>query len=135
MAQKVTGTVTDGLTGEPLIGVNIMVEGSATGTVSDLDGKYEIAAETGSVLLFSYTGFESYRITVTDSVVDLVMGEAKELLNEVVVVGYGAVRKEDLTGVVAKVGEEEFNKGVITSPEKLLTGKVAGVQISSNGEL
>jgi len=133
-AQTVTGTITDDESGDALIGVNVLVKGTSSGTVTDLDGKYNVKANTGDVIIFSYTGFQTQELTVTGNTLDLKMGPEAELLDEIVVVGYGAVRKEDLTGVVTKVGEEEFNKGVIASPEKLLTGKVAGVQISSNGE-
>lgn len=133
-AQKVVGTITDGDLGDPLIGVSILVKSSGTGTVTDIDGKYEVQAATGDILIFSYTGFQTQEIAVAGNTLDVKMSAASELLDEVVVIGYGAVKKEDLTGVVTKVSEEEFNKGVITSPEKLLTGKVAGVQISSNGE-
>lgn len=133
-AQKVTGTITDSDLGESLIGVSVLIKSTGSGTVTDFDGKYEVKAATGDTLVFSYTGFQAQEIIVTGNTLDVKMSAASELLDEVVVIGYGSVRKEDLTGVVTKVSEEEFNKGVITSPEKLLTGKVAGVQISTNGE-
>lgn len=132
---QVTGTVTDAETGEPLIGANITFTNQETiGTVSDFDGTYAINAQKGDSLSISYTGYATQNILVgDDTVIDITLYSG-EFMDEVVVIGYGAVRKEDLTGTVTKVDESQFNRGAITSPESLLTGKVAGLQISSNGE-
>ncbi len=133
----ITGTVTDKSDGSGLIGVNVVVSSADTpvGTSTDIEGKYTIKTKKGSTLFFSYTGYVDQQVVVADSeVINVTMDTKDALLDEVVVVGYGAVKKEDLTGVVTKVGEEEFNQGVISSPEKLLTGKVAGLQINSSAE-
>jgi len=139
LAQNVTitGTITDQNDGSGLIGVNVVVKDAASpiGTTSDVEGKYALNVPKGSTLLFSYIGYIEQEVVVADSkTIDVAMATEDELLEEVVVIGYGSVKKEDLTGVVTKVGEDEFNRGVISSPEKLLTGKVAGLQINSSGE-
>ncbi len=132
----VSGKVTDAIDGFGLPGVNILVtngEGT-TGTVSDIDGSYTLRVPKGAIVEFSFTGYSSQSFTIeTDRTLDVALGTEEALLNEVVVVGYGAVKKDDLTGSVTKVGEEEFNRGVITSPEQLLVGKVSGLQISTDG--
>lgn len=133
----ITGTVTDKSDGSGLIGVNVVVSSADTpvGTATDVDGKYTLRTTKGSTVLFSYTGYVDQEVVVGESeTIDIMMATEDALLAEAVVIGYGAVKKEDLTGVVTKVGEEEFNRGVISSPEKLLTGKVAGLQINSSGE-
>lgn len=131
---QITGTVIDD-TGEPLIGVNISLKNNASsGTISDIDGKYAIEAGPGDTLSYSYIGFSTIdRAVGNESVIDVTMGEASELLNEVVVVGYGTLTKKDLTGTVTKIGTKDFNKGSIATPEALLNGKVAGLQITTGG--
>ncbi|MFT5800628.1 MAG: TonB-linked SusC/RagA family outer membrane protein, partial [Nonlabens sp.] len=133
---QATGKVTDAETGEELIGVNILVSGpNQIGAVSDISGNYTISAQKGDSLVFSYTGYSTQYFLLSDNKqVDIAMKVASELMDAVVVIGYGSVRKEDLTGVVSKIDVKKFNKGVNSSPENLLTGKVAGLQISSNGE-
>lgn len=132
---SITGTVTDQEDDFPLPGVTVLIKGTSTGTITDFDGKYELAVSQGDTLSFSYIGYATTDIPVgSSSTIDLAIAPASALLDEVVVVGYGSVKKDDLTGVVTKVGEEEFNRGIITSPEKLLSGKVAGLQVSSSGE-
>ncbi len=132
----VTGVVTDAEdNNEPLIGANVTIKDSSVGTVTDIDGSYTIKANQGDVLVYSYIGYEDQEIAIGSSTtMNVSLAVAAEMLSDVIVVGYGTVGKKDLTGVVTKVGEEEFNKGVITSPEKLLTGKVAGLQINSSTE-
>jgi TonB-dependent starch-binding outer membrane protein SusC len=128
----VSGKVADE-TGTPLPGVNIIEKGTTNGTVSDTDGNYKITVASGeSVLVFSFVGFISQQVTVgskTEVSVQLV-GDAATL-SEVVVVGYGTQEKKDVTGSVASIKSEEFNRGVINSPEQLLQGKVAGVNVTS----
>lgn len=132
----ITGTVTDAADGEPLIGANILVTGTSTGTITDFDGTYSLNLPDGATSLeFSYTGYTSQTVEINGrSVIDVQMS-AGELLEEVVVVGYGSVKKSDLTGAVTAVSEEDFNKGVIVSPEELIQGRAAGVQITqTSGE-
>lgn len=134
--RTITGTVTDQETGDPLIGANILVVGTSVGTVTDLDGTYSLNVPEGSNQLeFSYTGYAAQRITLGDSDVVNVALSAGELLEEVVVVGYGTVKKNDATGAVVAITEKDFNKGIINSPEQLLQGRTAGVQIgATSGE-
>lgn len=131
--QAVTGTVTEASTGSPLPGVSIVIKGTTTGTTTDFDGNYSIQAANGDVLMFSYIGFKPLEQTVQSSVLDVQMVEDTEQLEEVVVIGYGSVRKDDLTGSVDLVTSEDFNKGPITSPQQLIQGKVAGVNITTGG--
>ncbi|MFK8102496.1 MAG: SusC/RagA family TonB-linked outer membrane protein [Saprospiraceae bacterium] len=133
----VSGTVTDAADGFGLPGVNVTVKNGevTSGTITEVDGTYSLKVEQGAVIEFSYTGYANQEFVIEESKrIDVALTTADALLDEVVVIGYGAVRKEDVTGVVTKVGEEEFNIGVIPSPDKLLVGKVAGLQISTNGE-
>ena len=137
LAQRtISGTITDGNTGEPLIGANILVIGSSSGTITDFDGNYSLSLpDDAKEIEVSYTGYGSERVAITTSDIVNVQLTAGELLDEVVVVGYGSVKKSDLTGAVTAVSEEEFNKGVITSPEELIQGRAAGVQITqTSGE-
>ncbi len=134
--REITGKVTDSDNGEPLIGVNILVVGTSSGSVTDFDGSYSLRLPEGyNVLEFSYTGYTSQRVTVGASNVIDVQLRAGAALEEVVVIGYGSVKKEDATGSVNAITEKDFNKGAIVSPEQLVAGKVAGVQITqSSGE-
>lgn len=137
LAQRtVTGTVTDAGNGEPLIGATILATGTSVGTTSDFDGTYSLAVPEGvASLTFSYTGFSTQTVALSAANVVDVKLSAGTLLDEVVVVGYGSVKKSDATGAVTSVTAEDFNGGVISSPEQLIQGRAAGVQItSSSGE-
>lgn len=133
-AQTITGTVSDA-DGETLIGVNILVKGTSSGTVTDYDGKYELTVPgAATVLIFSYTGYSSQEITVgNQQTIDVVLADDAEVLDEVVVIGYGVVRKSDLTGSVARIGGEELTTIVSGNPTSALQGKLAGVQVENNG--
>ncbi len=128
----VTGTLTDQESGEPLIGASILAVGTSTGTITDFDGNYSLAVPEGvTQLRFSYTGYPNLTEDINGrTTIDLAF-QAGELLEEVVVVGYGAVKKNDLTGSVSTIDEETFNRGAIVSPTNLIAGKVAGVNITS----
>ncbi|MDC6351176.1 TonB-dependent receptor [Zeaxanthinibacter sp. PT1] len=130
---NVSGTVTDGSSGEPLPGVSIVIKGTTTGTTTDFDGNYSINASTGDILQFSYIAFKSKEVTVTGPNLDVTLQEDTEQLDEVVVIGYGSVRKEDLTGAVNLVTSKDFNKGQVSSPQQLIQGKIAGVSIVNGG--
>ncbi len=130
---KVSGTVTDGEGGEALPGVNVIIKGTAIGTTTDFDGLYEINANLGDILQFSYLGFKTKEVTINGEQLDVVLQEDSELLEEVVVIGYGTTTKKDATGSVTAVSVEDFNKGAIVSTDQLLTGKAAGVRITNNG--
>jgi len=134
--RTITGTVTDGDTSEPLIGANIIIPNTGTGTITDFDGKYNFeVADDVTQLQFSFIGYQAQIIDIEGrNATDVALLPGKNL-SEVVIIGYGGVKKEDVTGVVSTVSSEDFNTGAIVSPEQLLTGKVAGVQIiGSNGE-
>tara|TARA_R110000868_G_scaffold720_6_gene5294 strand:+ start:7928 stop:11008 length:3081 start_codon:yes stop_codon:yes gene_type:complete len=129
-----TGTVTEQSTSIPLPGVNILIKGTATGTATDFDGKYQINAKNGDVIVFSYVGYNPVEITYAgQSTLNIALIENAAQLDEVVVIGYGSVKKEDLTGSVDVISSKDFNKGAVLSADQLLTGKLAGVRITSNG--
>ncbi|MBK8633393.1 MAG: SusC/RagA family TonB-linked outer membrane protein [Saprospiraceae bacterium] len=130
IAQKtVSGTVLDAKTGDPLIGANIIVPNTSTGTISDFDGTFSfVVADDVTQLEVSYIGYKPMLIAAGVGVnVSLAEGE---ILDEVVVIGYGTVKREDATGSVQTVNAASFNQGAITSPQDLITGKIAGVQIT-----
>lgn len=130
---KVSGVVND-TGGQPIIGAGVKVKGTSETTVTDQNGKFSISAEKGMTLLISYIGFTSKELQVgSDKVMKVTLEESNIAMNEVVVVGYGTVRKRDLTGSVATLKSENFNVGVMTSPTQLMQGRVAGVNITSNG--
>lgn len=134
LAQRtVTGTVTDAQNSDPLIGANILVVGTTIGTITEIDGTYTLEIPAGATELeFSYTGYASQRITLgASNTIDVALS-AGQVLDEVLVIGYGTVRKEDATGAVNAISSKDFNRGAIVSPDQLITGKVAGVQITSN---
>ena len=132
---SIAGKVIDN-NGRGLPGVSVSVKGTTRGTNSDADGSYKISAASNAVLVFSYVGFTSQEVKVgSQSVVNITLLEDDKTLNEVVVIGYGTAKKKDLTGAVNTIGTKDFNKGIITSPEQLLQGRVPGVAITqSNGE-
>src|SRR5215203_2961364 len=130
--RTVTGTVTD-QTGKGVPGVTVTVKGSSTSTQTDASGTYRINASDNATLLFSSVGFSSTEIPVgTNNSVDASLSAANSNLDEIVVIGYGTSRKRDLTGAVTTVQAKDFNKGIFTSPDNLIQGKVAGVQIVNN---
>ena len=128
----ISGTVTDSSDGMSLPGVNVLEKGTMNGAVTDFDGNYAINASQGDVLVFSYLGYKTEVRTVgSETVINVTMTEDSTQLEEIVVIGYGTTTVKDATGSVASVRAEDFNKGVIASPEQLIQGKTAGVQISS----
>ena len=129
--QSVSGLITDS-SGTPLPGVNVIIQGTNVGVSSDFDGNYQINVDNGQILVFSYIGFDSVELTVNGANQDVKMTESNSELDEVVVIGYGTVRKKDLTGAVDLVTEKNFAKGSVVSPQQLIRGKVAGVSIVSN---
>ena len=130
--KTVTGTVTDSKDGSPVANVSVTVKGTKLGTTTDANGVFRLAVDNNSaVLLISSVGFNRQEVAVgalSDLSVSLVA--AQNNLNEVVVVGYGTQRKRDLTGAVATVSAKDFVKGAIQTPEQLIAGKVAGVQVT-----
>lgn len=130
-AQTVSGRVLNDEQ-EPLIGVSVLIQGTTRGTVTDIDGQYEIAANQGDVLQFSYTGFRTAEFTVDGAVVDVVL-ESGLQLDEIVVVAYGTQKKSDVVGAIATAGQEDFGNVAATQSAELITGKLSGVQVVSNG--
>lgn len=133
-AQEVTGTVSDAQ--GPLPGASVVVKGTTTGTQTDFDGNFTIEAGSDATLVFSYVGFKTQEMAVNgQTTINVTMQEDAEALEEVVVIGYGTTTVKDATGSVASVTAEDFNGGVIASPEQLIQGKTAGVNISqTSGE-
>ncbi len=121
--------------GQPLIGVNIIVKGTSAGTVTDLEGNFSLdLPEGGQVLIFSYTGYENQEVPINNqTTLNIVMTESISQLEEIVVVGYGTVRKRDLTGSVGSLEAKEFEDEVISNVSQGLQGKVAGVNVTTNG--
>ena len=131
---KIQGEIIDVITNEVLPGVNVIIKGTTKGVVSSADGTYQINAPKGSILAFSYLGYQTLEIMVRDmEVLNVSMQQQSENLDEIVVIGYGSVKKSDATGSVATVSSQDFNRGAITSPQGLLMGKSAGVVITSDG--
>ena len=132
--KQITGKVTDA-GGSGLPGVTVLVKGTSTGTVTDLDGKYRLNA-TGDVLVFSFVGFSKQEVTIgNQSTINVVLLEDAKMLDELVVIGYGAVKKKDLSTAVSVVGSAEIKDRPVTSAALALQGKAAGVQvISSSGK-
>lgn len=119
---------------EALIGVSILVKGTSVGTVTDFDGNYTLSVPTGAThLVFSYIGYQAQTLPVPSSnILNVKLKSDTQVLNDVVVIGYGTQKKNDLTGTVTNVSSKDFNTGLINSAEELINGKVAGLQIVSN---
>jgi len=131
----VTGKVTDP-SGESVPGATILEKGTQNGVITDFDGNFKITLSTeDATLVVSFLGYINQEIKVgNQSAINVALEDDIQQLSEVVVIGYGSVEKKDVTGTIAKVDEKEFNKGIIGSPDKLLTGKVAGLQVDAGGE-
>ena len=135
LAQKitVTGTVVDNF-GEPLMGASVIAEGAASGVGTDLDGNFRIEVEPNAVLIVSYIGFETQRINVDGRThIDVVLQESAVMLQEVVAIGYGVVKKSDATGSVAVIKPDDIEAGLATSTQDLLVGASPGVVVTPDG--
>ncbi len=132
--KTITGKVTDAQNGEPLPGVTVVVKGTTVGTATNFDGDYSLNVETNQVLIFSFVGYTSKEVTVGNaSTLNVQLLSSVENLDEVIVIGYGQVKKADATGSVTAINSDDFNMGAITSPQELVSGKIAGVQITNGG--
>ena len=129
---KVSGTVLDA-TGEPLIGVSILETGTSNGVVTDFDGNFTLTVKQGATLTISYIGYQTQTITATDGM-QVTLQEDNTVLNEVVVVGYGTMRRKDVTSSITTVKAEDLNRGVFTDPGQMLQGKVPGLVVSSTAD-
>lgn len=133
--KTVTGKVTDSKDGSPVQNASITIKGTSKGTTTDQAGNFRIAIEnSNAVLVISSVGFATREVAVGDqSALTITLVSTQSTLNEVVVVGYGTTRKRDLTGAVATISAKDFVKGAVQSPEQLIAGKIAGVQIIPSG--
>lgn len=130
--RTIKGEVTDAQNGEALIGATVMVEGEKGGTVTDFDGNFSLqVSSSAKKIKVSYIGYIDEVLSISDNMKVKLESDSKALA-DVVVIGYGTARKSDLTGSVATVKSKDFNKGLVSSPEQLINGKVSGVQIMSN---
>ncbi|MDE7345832.1 MAG: TonB-dependent receptor [Muribaculaceae bacterium] len=132
-AAIVKGTVTDEA-GEPLIGATVMVAGTNNGTATDFDGNFSIDVEQGKTLQVSYVGYLSQDVKVKGNDLKIVLKEDNALLDEVVVIGYGTMKRKDLTGSITTVNSKELNVGAYTDPGQLLQGKVPGLVVVQNSD-
>ena len=125
---SVRGTVIDASNDEPIIGASILEIGTTNGTITDFDGNFELQVRSGAKLSISYMGYKTQELDAAP-VMNVRMGEDSELLEEVVVVGYGVVKKGDATGSVTAIKPDEMNKGLTTNAQDMLQGKIAGVNV------
>lgn len=130
--QTVKGKVLEKSSGEPLPGVNILVKGTAIGTTSDFDGAFSIEVkDKKAILVFSYLGYKTQEVAASGSLITVSLEDDAQALNEVVVIGYGSVKKQDLTGSVDLITSKDFNQGQVISAQQLISGKIAGVSVTS----
>ena len=130
---KITGTVTDP-GGEPLIGVSVKTGNSGAGAITDVDGNYSVEVSPTGTLVFSYVGFEVINEPVKNRrVINVTLKEKNDVLNEVVVIGYGTMDKKELTSAISHVGEKDFLTISSLDPSMMIQGKVAGVSITNTG--
>lgn len=135
LAQNVNvfGTVTDEGTGEEVIGATVKVKGATGGVITDFDGKYKISCQVGQTLEFSFVGYKTKSVKVTKAgQLNVVISEDANMLDQVVVVGYGVMKRSDLTGSVASIDEKAIKQGVNTSIEQAMQGRIAGVAVTQN---
>ena len=128
----VNGVVTDAANGEPIIGASILEMGTTNGTITDFDGNFSLNVQPGAKLQISYMGYKTQELAAAPNM-SVRMGEDSELLDEVVVVGYGVVKKNDATGSVTAIKPDEMNKGLQTNAQDMLSGKIAGVAVTNAG--
>ncbi len=131
-AQTTIEGVVNDVKGLPLIGANVVVKGTKNGVLTDFDGVFKIKAKIGDVLLISSLGFDKKEVKIKENSITIVLGELNEALNEVVVIGYGTVKKKDLTGAVSSVRATSIEKGDPIDLQTALSGRVAGLQITQN---
>ena len=132
--RNVTGRVMDGaMSGEPMIGATVLVKGTSNGTVTDFDGNFTLSVSNDDVLVFSSVGYKTQEIKVgNQSSISVTLHEDTEVLDELVVVGYGTMRKVDVTGSVGSIAGEKLKESIVTNADQMLQGRVAGVQVTQN---
>ncbi|MEI7981905.1 MAG: carboxypeptidase-like regulatory domain-containing protein, partial [Bacteroidota bacterium] len=130
----VSGKVTDATDGSSIPGVTVVIKNTTLGTVTDIDGNYTIKVKPGVTLVFSYVGYQSQEKAFTGDIkINVVLASSVSSLNEIVVIGYGSVKKSDATGSVTAIDKKSFNQGLISSPQQLIIGKIPGVQVTTMG--
>ncbi|MBP5687086.1 MAG: carboxypeptidase-like regulatory domain-containing protein, partial [Muribaculaceae bacterium] len=130
---KIQGTVVDDSDGTPLPGVTVSLEGTSSTTATDYDGQYEITASHKGTLVFTYVGMATERRAFSSSsTINVRMSEDMQELSELVVVGYGTMRKSDLTGSVASIGADKLKKTPAANLDQALQGRAAGVTVNAN---
>lgn len=131
--QALQGTVKDAETGETLIGVTIMIKGTSQGTITDIDGNYNLQVQPASVVVFSYVGYQSVEETVgTRARIDVMLNPEAVMMDELVVVGYGSTKKRNVLGAVTKVESKELTRIPVAGLDQALQGRAAGVQVTQN---
>lgn len=130
-AQGITvkGVVKDN-TGEPVIGANVLVKNTTNGTITDFDGNFTLNANKGDIVVISFIGYKTQELPAA-AMMNVILKDDSEMLDDVVVIGYGSVKKSDLSGSVVAIKAEEMNKGAVTSPQELMQGKVPGLSVVS----
>jgi len=135
-SQEVTvgGKVTDAADGSSIPGVTVVIKNTTQGTVTDIDGYYTIKVKPGDILGFSYVGYQTQERPFTgEKKIDVALAASVSSLSEIVVIGYGSVKKSDATGSVTAIDKKSFNQGLISSPQQLIIGKIPGVQVTTLG--
>ena len=130
---RMSGTVYDNH-GEALAGAGVVEKGTTNGTTTDLEGKYQLTAREGATLVISFIGFENKEVTVKAGTLDIILEEDQNILDDVVVIGYGSTTRKDVTSSITTVKSEDLNLGVYTDPASLLQGKVAGLVVTQTGD-
>ena len=118
-------------TGMGVIGANILVKGTTNGTITDFDGNFTLSANKGDIIVISFIGYKTQELPAAPTM-NVVLQDDSEVLEDVVVIGYGSVKKDDATGSVTAIKPDELSKGITTNAQDMLTGKVAGVSVISN---
>lgn len=127
--RKIRGVVADAK-GEPIIGANVAVKGTATGTITDIEGKFTLEVDDGVMLEISYIGYLTKAVPLEDKTfLPITLEEDTHKLDEIVVIGYGQQRRSEITTAITRISSDEFVKGSVKNPEQLIQGKVAGLQI------
>ena len=126
----IKGIVKD-TTGEPVIGANVLVKGTTNGTITDFDGNFQLSANKGDIIVISFIGYTAQELPATAELMNIILKDDSEMLSEVVVIGYGVAKKNDLTGSVTAMKPDEMNKGLVTNAQDMMQGKIAGVNVTS----
>lgn len=132
--KKITGVVSDAM-GPPIIGANVLEKGTTNGVITDIDGNFALNVKPGATIVVSFIGYVSQEIKITDqTTVNITLKEDSEMLDEVVVVGYGTMKKSDLSGASVSMSEDKIKGSIITNLDQSLQGRAAGVTaVSTSG--